>query len=62
MPDESLKSENAFSVLHLSETLKLCCQSAICNLTPRGLSSSLRALSAASKSESDRHRQEDGVP
>ena len=31
MPDAPLKSENAFSVLHLSETLKLCCQSAICN-------------------------------
>jgi hypothetical protein len=32
------------------------------HVTPRGLSSSLRALSTASKSESDRHRQEDGVP
>ena len=32
------------------------------HVTPRRLSSSLRALSAASKSESDRHRQEDGVP
>ena len=31
-------------------------------VTPRGLSSPLRALSAASKSESDRHQQEDGVP
>jgi hypothetical protein len=31
MPDAPLKSENAFSELHLSETLKLCCQSAICN-------------------------------
>ena len=32
------------------------------HVTPRGLSSPLRALSAASKSESDRHQQEDGVP
>jgi hypothetical protein len=32
------------------------------HVTPRGLSSPPRALSAASKSESDRHRQEDGVP
>ena len=32
------------------------------HVTPRGLSSPLRALSAASKSESDRHQQQDGVP
>jgi hypothetical protein len=32
MQDESPKSENRFTELHLSETLKLCCQSAICNL------------------------------
>eukprot|EP01047_Picozoa_sp_COSAG01_P051194 COSAG01_NODE_5253_length_4382_cov_285.432407_2_plen_86_part_00 len=32
MQDASPKSENRFTELHLSETLKLCCQSAICNL------------------------------
>ena len=32
MQDEHQKSENRFTELHLSETLKLCCQSAICNL------------------------------
>ena len=32
MQDESPKSENRFTELHLAETLKLCCQSAICNL------------------------------
>ena len=32
MQDAHQKSENRFTELHLSETLKLCCQSAICNL------------------------------
>jgi hypothetical protein len=32
------------------------------HVTPRGLSSPPRGLCEASKSESDRHRQEDGVP